>query len=67
MKKYPSELAPKFMVRMSDELHSELKAAAARNRRSMNAEILIRLEGCASAVLPVISADIAANSERNEA
>ena len=35
----------KFIVRMPDSRHAEIKAAAKANRRSMNAEILERLDG----------------------
>lgn len=43
--KYPSELADRFQVRMPAGMRDRIKAAADANNRSMNAEILMRLEG----------------------
>lgn len=44
-KKYPSEQWDKFMLRFTDgNMRQELKARAALNRRSMNAEILRLIE-----------------------
>ncbi|MHA3905136.1 Arc family DNA-binding protein [Castellaniella sp. WN] len=44
-KKYPSERGDKFIVRFPEgNLRQELKARAALNRRSMNAEILCLIE-----------------------
>lgn len=42
--KFPSQLAERFQVRMPDGLRDRLRAAAAENNRSMNAEIVSRLE-----------------------
>lgn len=42
-KSRPKQTADKFMVRLDDGMRDELKAIAAKNRRSMNAEINIRL------------------------
>lgn len=39
----PKQTADKFMLRLDDGMRDELKAIAAKNRRSMNAEINIRL------------------------
>ncbi|NBZ87922.1 Arc family DNA-binding protein [Stagnihabitans tardus] len=67
MKKFPSDSAKKFNVRMSDELHSQLKAAAAINRRSLNSEILVRL-GCeGKAKMAPVSGDHAAQLRREGA
>ena len=44
MAKPPSDLADKFMLRMPDGMRDRLKAAAKENGRSMNAEIIARLE-----------------------
>ena len=43
-KKYPSQLAERFQVRMPTGLRDRIAKAAAQNRRSMNAEILDTLE-----------------------
>jgi plasmid stability protein len=40
----PSDLADKFMLRMPDGMRDRLKDEATRNNRSMNAEIVARLE-----------------------
>lgn len=40
----PVKEQAKFIVRMTDDLRDELKAQAASNKRSMNAEIIDRLE-----------------------
>lgn len=40
---------PQYKLRMSEELHAQLKAAAEANKRSMNAEIVARLEASMSA------------------
>lgn len=44
MKKYPSQLADQFNVRLPASWRDALKEAAWRNRRSMNQEILAALE-----------------------
>lgn len=45
MSDYPSDTAERFQVRLPDGLRDEIKAAAAANNRSMNAEIVARLQG----------------------
>lgn len=40
----PSSELPKFMLRLPDGLRGRIKAVAAANRRSMNAEIIVALE-----------------------
>lgn len=45
MKDYPSRLADRFIIRLPDGWRDAIKAKAAVNRRSMNQEILIALEG----------------------
>ncbi|OUL79967.1 Arc family DNA-binding protein [Paraburkholderia hospita] len=40
---YPSRIAEKFVVRLEAGMREELRAIAARNRRSMNSEINLRL------------------------
>lgn len=42
--KYPSELAERFQVRLPPGLRDRIKAAAERNNRSMNSEIVSKLE-----------------------
>lgn len=42
--RYPSEKAERFQVRLPDGLRDEIKAAAEANGRSMNAEIVARLQ-----------------------
>lgn len=44
MSKYPSERADQFGLRLPDGWRDAIKARAARNRRSMNSEILAALE-----------------------
>lgn len=41
---YPSEVADKYVVRFPDGMRDRLKAAASENHRSMNAEIIARLQ-----------------------
>lgn len=41
---YPSEQADKYLLRLPDGMRERLKAAAQENNRSMNAEIVARLE-----------------------
>ncbi|MFC6790568.1 Arc family DNA-binding protein [Methylobacterium komagatae] len=41
---YPSEQADKFLLRFPDGMRDRLKALAEQNKRSMNAEIVARLE-----------------------
>lgn len=40
----PSDLADKFMLRLPDGMRDELKTIAAENGRSLNAEIVTRLQ-----------------------
>lgn len=42
---YPSDKADKVLVRMPDGMRDRMKAAAKVNNRTMNAEIVARLEG----------------------
>ncbi|WP_068951558.1 Arc family DNA-binding protein [Pararhizobium polonicum] len=41
---YPSEQADKYLLRMPEGMREQLKEAAKRNNRSMNAEIVARIE-----------------------
>lgn len=41
---YPSEQADKFLLRLPDGMRDRLKVAADENKRSMNSEIVARLE-----------------------
>lgn len=43
-KPYPSDQAPKFVVRFKEGMRDKIKARARANRRSMNTEILVMLE-----------------------
>lgn len=43
-KPYPSEMADRFQIRMPDGLRERIAAAAEANKRSMNSEIVDRLE-----------------------
>ncbi|MCD1266075.1 hypothetical protein B5M44_19190 [Shinella sumterensis] len=43
-KKYPSQLAERFQIRLPDGLRDRIRASAATNNRSMNAEIVNALE-----------------------
>lgn len=56
MTDYPSRLADKFMLRFPDEWRPVLKARAARNRRSMNSEIMAMIE-------PLIAAELDAGAK----
>jgi hypothetical protein len=42
--KYPSELAERFQVRLPEGMRDLMRAAAAKSGRSMNAEIVYRLQ-----------------------
>lgn len=44
MNDYPSRLSDRFMIRLPDGWRDTIKAEAARNRRPMNAEILVLIE-----------------------
>ena len=44
MAKFPSEEAERFQIRLPDGMRSRIRAAAAANGRSMNAEIIATLE-----------------------
>lgn len=58
---YPSDQADKVLVRMPDGMRDHLKDAAKANNRTMNAEIVARLEGSfeahtgAAARLPLLA------------
>ena len=54
-KKYPSEAADRFQIRLPDGLRDELKALAERNGRSMNAEIVARLQESLKSPYPELS------------
>ena len=43
-KPYPSELQERFIIRMPPNMHDQLAEAARKNNRSMNAEVVSRLE-----------------------
>ncbi|NOX26586.1 MAG: Arc family DNA-binding protein [Gammaproteobacteria bacterium] len=43
-KRYPSELAPKFVLRFPQGMREQIREIAANNHRSMTAEIITRLE-----------------------
>ncbi len=43
-KRYPSELAPKFVLRFPQGMREEIREIASNNHRSMTAEIIMRLE-----------------------
>ena len=43
-KPYPSELQERFIIRMPPNMHDQLAEAARKNNRSMNAEVISRLE-----------------------
>lgn len=45
MKRYPSQLAERFQIRMPEGLRGALKEQAKRNKRTLNAEIVFHLEG----------------------
>jgi len=41
---YPSETADKFMLRFPEGLRQQIKIEAAKNNRSMNAEVVYHLQ-----------------------
>jgi len=41
---YPSEMADRFIVRMPDGMRDKIAEAAKTNNRSMNSEVIARLE-----------------------
>ena len=43
-KPYPSELQERFIIRMPPNMREQLTEAARKNNRSMNAEVISRLE-----------------------
>ncbi|ULB09131.1 Arc family DNA-binding protein [Cereibacter azotoformans] len=45
MPEYPSDQLGRFQIRLPTDWRDTIKALAAKNRRSMNAEILAALEG----------------------
>ena len=49
-----SNMATLTLKNIPDELHARLKASAERNRRSLNSEILVRLESAFTA--PIVDA-----------
>ncbi|WP_370194369.1 MULTISPECIES: Arc family DNA-binding protein [Aurantimonas] len=51
--KYPSQLAERFQVRMPDGLRDRLRQAAEANKRSMNAEIVARLDASFDDLEPI--------------
>ena len=54
-KPYPSEIADRFQVRMPDGLRDRIAAAADANNRSMNSEIVARLEASFSPPLGLLN------------
>lgn len=52
--KFPSETADKFVIRLPDGLRERVKAAAARNNRTMNAEIVTAIEAACPETLTVM-------------
>jgi hypothetical protein len=48
--KFPSQIADKFVIRLPDGLRDKIKEAAAANGRSMNSEIIARLDGGTAAL-----------------
>lgn len=44
MKKYPSQVADRFLLRLPDGWRDAIKAEAARNHRPMNSEIIAAIE-----------------------
>jgi hypothetical protein len=55
---YPSELADRFQLRMPDGMRDEIEATAKANGRSMNAEIVLRLQQSLDAPLPVMTPEV---------
>lgn len=49
---FPSDAADKVLVRMPDGMRDQLKSAAKANNRTMNAEIVSRLEDSFSGMRP---------------
>jgi hypothetical protein len=55
---YPSELADRFQLRMPEGMRDEIEATAKANGRSMNAEIVLRLQQSLDAPLPVMTPEV---------
>lgn len=53
-KDFPSDKLDQYMVRFPDGMRDDIKAAATENKRSINAEIIARLEGYDSKVSDII-------------
>lgn len=57
-KKYPSQLADKFIIRFSEKgMRDKIRERAANNRRSMNSEILNLIEAGMNDSLEADNAD----------
>jgi len=70
MAKYPSELAERLQIRLPEGLRDRIKASANQNGRSMNSELVIRLEAsfeASSALAPSIAQAIDDHIEREVA
>lgn len=64
---YPSDTADKVLVRMPDGMREQLKAAAKANNRTMNAEIVARLQASFDApVLPDIVSNTRPTASTND-
>lgn len=55
---YPSETADRYIVRFPDGMRERLKQAAADNNRSMNAEIISRLEASFGMDIPLVQGTV---------
>jgi Arc-like DNA binding domain len=51
-RKFPSQELDKFILRLPDGMRDEIAAAAKANNRSMNAEIVLRLQNSSSSKRP---------------
>lgn len=63
-KKYPSELKDRFIVRMPEGMRDQIAEQATANHRSMNSEIVARLQASLSAEVPTSSASDAQSQEQ---
>lgn len=59
----PSDVADKFMLRMPEGLRDRLKAEAEASKRSMNAEIIARLEASLDPIISRVSVNELSDDE----
>ncbi len=63
-KKYPSELKDRFIVRMPEGMRDQIAEQAAANHRSMNSEIIARLQASLGSAVPTSPPNDALSQEQ---